>query len=81
VIRIRKLFVLLVALLATFAASSCSAVEDRLDRFKLPRNDVGKAQRALEVALAASPDSDSDGTVNGLEWVAFIEAVVAEYEK
>lgn len=75
--RIRKLALLA----ACIAPVGCSSIEDRLDRFKLPRADVAKAQRAIEVALATSIDSDGDGTVNGLEWVAFVEAAIAEYEK
>jgi uncharacterized lipoprotein YmbA len=70
-----------VLVLAAAALASCSSVEDKLEGFKLPRQDVDRVQRALNVAVASTPDGDSDGTINGAEWVVFVQAAIAEYEK
>lgn len=75
--RIRKITGILVAL----TLASCSSIEDQLEGFKLPRRDVNRVQRALNAAVASTPDGDGDGTINGLEWVTFLRTAIFEYEK
>lgn len=73
----------LVAVLMLAAAAllgGCSSLEGSLDSVKLPRDDVAKVQRSVAAALVGSPDSDDDGTINGLEWVTFVRALVAAWE-
>lgn len=74
----RKLKLLVV--LSVLMFSGCSAIEDGLGSVSLPRADVARVQAAFNEAIAASPDLDNDGNINGLEWVALVQAAIAAWE-
>lgn len=74
----RKLKLLVVLSVLMFAG--CSTIEGGLDSVKLPRDDIARVQAAFNQAIAASPDLDNDGTINGLEWVALVQAAIAAWE-
>jgi len=67
-------------LLLIFALlGSCSTVQDFTEKAKLPRHDAAGVAAAISAGLA-TPDLDSDGTVNGLdEWRAFVRTTIRAY--
>lgn len=66
----------LLAVLFVLVFSGCTTLEDELESISLPRADLQRVQEAIGVGLAATPDVNQNGMIDGFEWLVLIQNAV-----
>ncbi len=68
-------------LVLVFLFGGCASLEDELEKITLPRSELQRVREAFDAALQSSPDLNDNGLIDGLEWVALIQAAIETWDE